>query len=68
MFFLDTINLKKEGFATERFDQVRDTVLILSSWWSEQEKWELISETYGSGFLITRFVSAVVSPVINLSL
>lgn len=28
-----------------------------------QEKWEYIVKTYGSGFLVTRFVSSVVSPV-----
>lgn len=28
-----------------------------------QENWEHISKTWGSGFLITRFVSAIVSPV-----
>jgi hypothetical protein len=28
-----------------------------------QDNWEHISKTWGSGFLITRFVSAIVSPV-----
>lgn len=28
-----------------------------------QDKWDHISKTWGSGFLITRFVSATVSPV-----
>jgi len=28
-----------------------------------QDNWEHLTKTYGSGFLITRFVSAVVSPV-----
>ncbi|KAK4757868.1 hypothetical protein SAY87_019169 [Trapa incisa] len=33
-----------------------------TAWTWLKEKWEIILETYGSGFLITRFVSAVVSP------
>ncbi|KAI4316496.1 hypothetical protein L6164_024476 [Bauhinia variegata] len=32
------------------------------AWTWLKENWEKISKTYGSGFLITRFVSAVVSP------
>ncbi|KAK4768813.1 hypothetical protein SAY86_026963 [Trapa natans] len=33
-----------------------------TAWTWLKEKWEIISETYGSGYLITRFVSAIVSP------
>lgn len=33
------------------------------AWKWLQEKWEYIGDTWGSGFLITRFISAVVSPV-----
>ena len=33
-----------------------------------QENWEHLIKTYGSGFLITRFVSAVVSPVCFMAL
>jgi puromycin-sensitive aminopeptidase len=32
------------------------------AWKWLQEKWEYIGNTWGSGFLITRFISAVVSP------
>ena len=28
-----------------------------------QDKWDYISKTWGSGYLITRFISAIVSPV-----
>ncbi|XP_050216793.1 aminopeptidase M1 [Mercurialis annua] len=33
-----------------------------TAWIWLREKWDYISKTWGSGFLITRFVSAVVSP------
>ena len=33
------------------------------AWKWLQEKWEYIEKTWGSGFLLTRFISAVVSPV-----
>ncbi|KAK4752777.1 hypothetical protein SAY87_021575 [Trapa incisa] len=33
-----------------------------TAWTWLKEKWEIILETYGSGYLITRFVSAIVSP------
>ncbi|KAG2249955.1 hypothetical protein Bca52824_089583 [Brassica carinata] len=32
------------------------------AWKWLQEKWEFIEKTWGSGFLLTRFISAVVSP------
>lgn len=33
------------------------------AWKWLKEKWEYIGDTWGSGFLLTRFISAVVSPV-----
>ncbi|OAY26889.1 aminopeptidase M1 isoform X1 [Manihot esculenta] len=33
-----------------------------TAWTWLQDKWDYISKTWGSGFLITRFISAVVSP------
>ncbi|GLT97240.1 hypothetical protein SLE2022_148130 [Rubroshorea leprosula] len=37
-----------------------------TAWKWLKENWDLIFETYGSGFLLTRFVSAVVSPFASL--
>lgn len=37
------------------------------AWKWLQEKWEYIGNTWGSGFLLTRFISAVVSPVCSSS-
>ncbi|GKV00096.1 hypothetical protein SLEP1_g12844 [Rubroshorea leprosula] len=37
-----------------------------TAWKWLKENWDLIFQTYGSGFLLTRFVSAVVSPFASL--
>ncbi|KAL0017653.1 hypothetical protein SO802_004722 [Lithocarpus litseifolius] len=34
-----------------------------TAWTWLKDNWEHISKTWGSGFLITRFVSAIVSPL-----
>ena len=40
-----------------------DVLFFLLNMIEIQDNWEHISKTWGSGFLITRFVSAIVSPV-----
>ncbi|KAE8100060.1 hypothetical protein FH972_017989 [Carpinus fangiana] len=37
-----------------------------TAWTWLKEKWEYIAKTWGTGFLITRFVSAIVSPFASL--